>query len=213
MKLPLFLAAALIMGEVSAQQNPPVTQRPRPPGLPVPSGRSSPITVESIIPVEGAFGFKLGDVFKPGPDAKRLDTGKFPVYEVKPPSPNPAFATYTVAISPASQRVVIITATTTEGGSHGELFAQVQLFLNQKYAGDANRMASVFARDSRKVNLEVPSSPFPSSYSASGPTRVRVEYIDETLHAEALQQLADQERKRVDEERKKLLESFNSTGL
>jgi hypothetical protein len=151
----------------------------------------------------------LGEIFTPGPEDKVLSSeGGFQVYEVQPKAPNPAFSIYHVSVVAGTRRIVTVAAmtpprTSANPQNYDELFEQVRTFLNEKYGGDSTRRLYEFSKNGRKVTLE---NAVPGRPPFAPKERVRVDYSDETLSRAAIDEAAAARRK-------KILETFNSTGL
>jgi hypothetical protein len=195
MKLPLFLALIFCFPFVSHAQEPrahdikpDVSEKP----VPVAGTRSSGA------PIEGAFGFKLGDVFIPAPAQKPTVEKHLEVYQVQPKVPNPTFSVYELRVGAQSRRICSIRAIG-ETTVQAESLRQVQAFLNQKY-GEFGSVATGFLKGNRGVDL--------SGLTPGENNRLRfhVTYYDLDLMKEAANEGADAAQK-------KLLEKFNPSGL
>lgn len=116
-------------------------------------------------PIVGAFGFKLGDTFKPDSNAQhvdedvygtRLDSLNGNVYRVEPPARVAPFEHYYVVTTPLTNKVFQIHALTARYNDNPygcrDSATAVRSAIAKKYGGDAD--TSVFRRGSRSIQVD-----------------------------------------------------------
>ncbi len=153
----------------------------------------------SVADIDGAFGFKLGEVFTPESGAKSKMLSGLEVYRVTPKIPNPTFSIYEIHVSVTSRKICQISA---EGEStpDGATFRKVQTFLARKYGGEITKDGSSFEKNGRFALLESMAT------QQDDMARFKVTYTDTELYRAAYQEFKLSERT-------KLIEGFDGAGL
>ena len=150
--------------------------------------------------IEGAFGFKLGDVLdfadarlvkedahRRGPDS----------YEFKPTTSNPAFANYFVDVTPNSHRIYMITAWGSipapkpNTDDEWNQFQTILALVHRKYGSGPYpyKRFKEISQDQRKITYQL-------SYTSS--LNFELHYFDQDISTQASEEMVDNRLKGAD---------------
>jgi hypothetical protein len=143
------------------------------------------------VPIEGGFGFFLGDVYSLSPEVK-LRTGAWGLLsvEVQPPTPNNTFLLYTLTLTPKTKRISEIRAhrlISNKDVCESSAIA-IRKTLEDKYGPSENLYNRDVLYSIDKVNRTVVVSWCPSS---EGAYDLSVIYFDKNIYDQGKQEALD----------------------
>ena len=160
-------------------------------------------------PIEGAFGFKLGQKFEPTTPLieHEHDYNFHDVYLVTPPLPHAQFPTYYVRLTPTTHLICAIIAVgkSVDNPAGNEAKQAIEAYLQARYGEGSRKFADEIRQDHRSILVG----------GAWNPARTitNVQYIDGELEVQGNQEQTQLDAAHAAQHASQLLKTFDGTGM